>query len=137
MLTKIFENILSAGQRDGHVSILFFDFLSADLRRCIIGNSCSLYDCILLWSKGSDCIVHILCRSDRHDVYKRWWSQRDRSADQSHFGTSLHSSFCQGISHFAGGMIGDKAHRINGFLSRTGGDQYFFAGQIFFVSQFP
>ena len=53
-----------------------------------------------------------------------------RSGDQYHLGTSIFSFPSDGIAHFPGGWVADKAHGIDGFVGGTGRYQDPLFGQI-------
>ncbi len=56
-------------------------------------------------------------------------ADRDGAADQGHFGASGGEFFGQGIAHFAGRIVADKAHGVNLFVGGAGRDEGAFAGE--------
>lgn len=63
------------------ISVFFLDFLIADIRWCIICNSCRFDDDILFIASAYHCIVHILCTHDRNNIYKHRGFDRCLSCD--------------------------------------------------------
>ena len=60
MLTKVFENILCARERNGEIAVLFLHLLVAIRRRSVVSHSAAHYYNVLVVALRSDSIVHIL-----------------------------------------------------------------------------
>ena len=137
MFSQVFENIVRFFQFNTHFFVLLLDLLIKNLLRAVVCHGCCLDDDVLLCTYGSHRIKHILRGHDRYHLYKRRRRDAAWSADQSDICAAEHSCFCQCIAHLAGRMVGDVAHRINGFLGRSGCDQNLLSLKILLLCDLP
>ncbi len=69
-------------------------------------------------------VAHLARCVDRNSSYAWRRRQSGRPCNQNNLRPSIPCSFCNCISHLSGRTVGNKTNRINGFLSRSRGDQH-------------
>ena len=75
-------------------------------------------------------LVHFGSAFHHDTVHTGRATQGNGTTDKVNFGTQCSKFCCQGITHFPAGAVADEAHRIDGFVRRTGGDQHRLVHQI-------
>ena len=130
VLAQLLEYILRALEGDGQVAILLFDFIVAVVGRGVVGHGSGLENKVGLPGPGGHLPIQVGGGHDGHGVHKGRRLQRGGAGDQGHLRAPPRGHTGQRIAHFARGVVGEVAHRVQGFLRRTGGDQHPFAGKV-------
>ena len=136
MFSQPFQNILGRFQLNGSRPFFFLDLFCGRRYRGVICHSSRfdydiLFRCCLCHS-----FKHIFCTFYRYIVHKKWHFQVRYATDQCNFCPPSGCDCGQRISHFPGRMIGDIAHRINGFSGGSCRNKNLLASQIFLVLYF-
>jgi len=124
VLTQPCQNVRVFHKGDFQKFSLFFYFVFFCFLCAVITDSGSLDNdiavCIFLLYR----FKHILCTDNLHDANSMRDVQLDRTADQCYI--RPHVTGCSGnlIAHLPGGMVGNKAYRIQGLTGWSRCDQY-------------
>ena len=94
-------------------------------------------DDILRGSPRSYRFEHFMGRRDFFYMYKRRTRKRGRACYQRHICAPQHTVFCQGVSHFSGGMVRDEPYRVYRLCRRACRHQDFHTFHVFFAGKFP
>ena len=114
--------------------IALFDLLFGNLSRAVISDSGSLDDDVHVGRARCDRIKHVF-GAQHIDGLDEWlfWESRP-AGDERHLGSAARGHPCDGISHFAAGVVGDVAHRVDRFLRRPCGHEELFTEEVFLVT---
>ena len=129
------QNVSRAAQLQGQICAVggFFDFFSLGFSRRIIRHSGGHHKDVGAFKAVRNRLKHLLCALHRHHLDERRRRDAHRTADERDLGAAQHRLTRDGVAHLAGGVIGDKAHRIKALARGSCCDQHAFACQILWL----
>ena len=130
MLPQKAQDILGALQRDGHVAVFLLEFIVRTFRGGIIRHGGCHEDEIRLGSVFRDGIIHILSGHHGNGAQEGRRFDGRGAGNQGHVRSPEHSHSGKGIAHFAGGVVRQIPHRVDGLLGGTGTDEHPLAGKV-------
>jgi hypothetical protein len=74
--------------------------------------------------------AHLMRSFNQDRLSRRWRRERRGPADENHLRAATQRRFCQSVTHLAAGAVANVAHRIHGFVRRSGGNQDRLAREI-------
>ena len=99
--------------------------------RTIVGYCRTKNTCISIREMSLRCFVHFFSRFDIDtDDTRMLRFELHRACNQGHLCSATGTFFCQRESHLSGRIIADETHRVNLFVSRSGGNHHFLSGQF-------
>ena len=123
MGAQIAQNILGAAQGNGQVAVGLLDFIVGHGLGGVVGHGGGLDDDVGVLGLSGYGLIHILSGDNGDCAHERRILQRRGAGHQSHIRAPEHGRVGDGIAHFAAGMVGEIAHRIQGLLGGAGGDE--------------
>ncbi len=136
MGTEIFQNILGPLEFDKELAVLLFHLGVRDGGRGVVGDGGGLDDDVHFRSPVGDGVEHVLGGLDGYDLDEHGGRCLHVGGHQGDLSAPEHGGLGQGNTHLAGGMIGDEAHRVDGFPGGACGDQDLLSGQILLIGHF-
>ena len=131
------QDIVGPLQLEGEIGSVprLFDLVPCHLSGAVVGHGGGFDDDVLLGGAAGDRFKHLPGGDDVHHVYIRGLFAVGGTGDQGDLGPAGGGGLCDGVAHLAGGVVGEVAHRVQGLLGGTGGDQHPQAFHVLFVGQ--
>ena len=123
MLTQILQNVSGALEGDGQVAVLLLYLVVAVPDGSVVSHGGGLEDHVCMFTVSGHRLEHVLGGDHRYHVHKGRRSDGGRSGDQGDLGAPEHGHTGDGVAHLARGVVGEVAHRVQGLLGGSGGDQ--------------
>ena len=130
MLPQKAQDIPGAFQGNGHVAVFLLDFIVRTFRGGIIRHGGGHEDEIRLGSVFRDGIIHILSGHHGNGAQEGRRFDGRGAGDQGDIRSPEHGHFGKGVAHFAGGVVRQIPHRVNGLLGGAGADKYPLARKV-------
>ena len=130
MRAKPGKRIGRALELDGQIAIFLLHLVVGHRFRTIIGNSSGGDNRVALGVTGAHGIEKVLRAHDVHELDAFWRLKRNGTAHEHHLRAAVARHLGDGIAHAARRVVGNKTHRVDGFLRRPRSYQNPLAFQI-------
>ena len=118
------QDILRPCQGNGQFPVPLFQLVVRSHRRAVVGYGGGLYQNIRPGQGGLDRLQHVPGSGDGHQRHPLGGGYGYRAGNQGHLRPPEHGLPGDGVAHFAGGVVGEIPHRVQGLLggARRHGD---------------
>ena len=132
------QNVIGAFQRDVHLAIVLFHLVRCYFRRAVVGHGGSHHQGIGVHGVGLYGFKQVFGRGERHLLHKRHVRLGAARRGQQHdLRAAQHTGTGHGVTHLAGGVVGQVTHGVHRLLGGTGRDHHLFARQVLLAGQLP